>query len=89
MSIFSNHHGCLLNMYVYNYIYILFFIIIILFFCTPTAARGRSGVLGAQPEVVHAHCLRNSPGGAPTVARGRSGVLRAQPEVVNAHGLRH
>ena len=69
-------------MYLMIYIYIFFF-------GTPTAARGRSGVLRAQPEVVHAHGLRNSPGGAPTAARGRSGVLRAQPEVVNAHGLRH
>ena len=42
-------------------------------------------MLRAQPEVVHAHGLRNSPGGAPTVAMGRSGVLRAQPEVVNAY----
>ena len=46
-------------------------------------------MLRAQPEVVIAHGLRHSPGGAPIVARGRSGVLRAQPEVVIAHGLRH
>ena len=72
--------------------YIIIYIYLFYFFGTPgtpTAARGRSGVLRAQPEVVHAHGLRISPEGAPTVARGRSGVLRVQPEVVNTHGLRH